>query len=59
MVNSPSTRATERNDAESTAERRFGSTIRRITVTHDAPSVRAASDRVRTSMARSPASSER
>ena len=59
MVNSPSTRATERNDAESTAERRLGSTMRRITVNHDAPSERAASDRVRTSMARSPASSDR
>ena len=59
MVNSPSTSATERNDAESTDERRLGSTMRRITVNHDAPSERAASDRVRTSMARSPASSER
>ena len=59
MVNSPSTSATDRNDAESTDERRLGSTMRRITVNHDAPSERAASDSVRTSMARSPASSER
>ena len=59
MVNSPSTSATDRNDADEHRRAQVGQQIRRITVNQLAPSERAASDRVRTSMARSPASSER
>ena len=43
MVNSPSTRATVMNAADSTAERMFGSTTRHITVAQPAPRLRAAS----------------
>ena len=56
MVNSPSTRATVRNDADSTAERMFGNTTRHITVAQPAPRLRAASASVRTSIADRPAS---
>ena len=59
MVNSPSTRATVRNAADSTAERMFGSTTRHITVAQPAPRLRAASASVRTSIADSPASMAR
>src|SRR6266508_4526708 len=56
MVNSPSTSATERKAAETTALRMFGTTIRHRTVRHGAPRLRAASARVRRSMAPSPVS---
>ena len=55
IVNSPSTRATDRNARRQTA----GADVRAsrpatITVTQPAPRLRAASDRVRTSIARQP-----
>ena len=59
MVNSPSTSATVRKAADTTADWMLGSTTRQITVPHPAPRLRAASARVRTSMADNPASSAR
>ena len=59
MVNSPSTTATARKDADSTAVRTLGRMIRHITVNQLAPSERAASARVVTSMAERPASRAR
>ena len=56
IVYSPSTSATQRNDAETRAVRMFGVMIDQNTRGQLAPSPRAASDRVRTSIADSPAS---
>jgi hypothetical protein len=58
-VNSPSTSATARKAADSTAERMFGRTTRHITVPQPAPRPRAASASVRTSIEDSPASMAR
>jgi hypothetical protein len=59
MVNSPSTSATVSTVAESRAVRRFGRITRHSVISHPAPSELAASTRVRSSSARSPASSDR
>ncbi len=59
IVYSPSTRATDRNDADISAVRMFGVMIDQKTRGQLAPSPRAASDSVRTSMADSPASMAR
>ena len=48
---SPNTSATEMSEAESRPERRFGASTRHSTVGHEAPNVRAASDRVFRSIA--------
>ncbi len=51
MVNSPSTTATEMSEAASRPDRRLGRITRSSTALHPAPSVRAASARVVTSIA--------
>ena len=59
MVNSPSTSATIRMVAASTAVRMFGRMTRHIVDSHPAPSEPAASVSVLTSIARRPASRAR
>lgn len=59
MVNSPRTRARVRKAAPASEERRLGRMTRNSTYGQPAPQLRAASTRVGTSTARSPASRER
>jgi hypothetical protein len=59
IVNSPSTTVIVRNAAPDSAEVMLGTTIRTRARGVDAPSDRAASSKVRRSIARNPASSDR